>query len=158
MSLKEVPDGGAGVEIARSFASDYGRQVWKASWPGVATVDDGVEFYTGLWLAARIARALHPCTIVRASFQIFGDGCACCAAVAPGPEGGAFGGGENMAARAHHPAVGRYPSILCAVDQQQRHRPSCRRRCGQAGGQCSCDRRDGGDCICEQAAQAKGEE
>ncbi len=76
MSLKEVPDGGAGVEIARGFANDRGRQVWKASWPGVATVDDGVKLHTSLWFAAGIACALHPRAIVRASFQIFGDGCA----------------------------------------------------------------------------------
>lgn len=76
MSLKEVPDGGAGVEIARGFTNDYGRQVGKTSWPGVTTVDDDVELYTGLWFAAGIACVLHPRAIVRASFQIFGDGCA----------------------------------------------------------------------------------
>ena len=77
MSLKEVPDGGAGVEIARGFfANDHGWQVGKASWPGVATVDDGVKLYTGLWFAAGIACVLHPRAIVRANFQIFGDGCA----------------------------------------------------------------------------------
>ena len=76
MSLKEVPDGSAGVEIARGFANDHRRQVWKASWPGVATVDDGVEFYTCLWLAAGIACALHPRAIIHTSFQSFGDRCA----------------------------------------------------------------------------------
>ena len=76
MSFKEIPDGGAGIEIARGFASDHGRQVWKASGPGVTTIDDGVEFYTGLWLAAEIACALHPRAIVRVNFQLFGDGCA----------------------------------------------------------------------------------
>lgn len=76
MSLKEIPDGGAGVKIARGFTTDRGRQVWKASRPGVTTVDDGVELYTGLWFAAGIACVLHPRAIVRANFQIFGDGCA----------------------------------------------------------------------------------
>jgi len=76
MSLKEVPDGGAGVEIARGFTNDHSRQVGKASWPGVTTVDDGVELYTGLWFATGIACVLHPRAIVGASQQIFGDGCA----------------------------------------------------------------------------------
>ena len=76
MSLKEVPDGGTGVEIARGSTNDHGWQVWKASWPSVTTVDDGVEFDTGLGFAAGIACVLHPCAIVRASFQIFGDGSA----------------------------------------------------------------------------------
>ncbi len=44
------------------------------------------------------------------------------------------------------------------MDKQQRHRPLCRRRCGQAGGQCCRDRRDRRDFICEQAAQAEGKE
>lgn len=44
------------------------------------------------------------------------------------------------------------------MDKQQRHRPSCRRRCGQTGGQCCRDRRDRRDFFCEQAAQAEGKE
>ena len=76
MSLKEVPDDSAGVKIARAFPTDHGRQIGKASWPGVTTVDDGVELDTGLWFAAGIAGVLHPRAILRASFQIFGDSCA----------------------------------------------------------------------------------
>jgi hypothetical protein len=76
MSLKEVPNDSAGVKIARGFPTDHGRKIWKASWPGMTTVDDGVEFDTGLWFAAGITRVLHPRAIVPASFQMFGEGCA----------------------------------------------------------------------------------
>src|SRR5690348_13195851 len=63
-----------------------------------------------------------------------------------------------MAARTQYPTVGGYPSILCAMDKQQRHRPICWGSCGQTGGQCCRNRPDPRDFFCEQATQAEGEE